>query len=146
MLLVDASCKPKRCSDEPEKRRCRKHRACHRLAEQEYRRKGCGNRDRISPRAGTGEAAQARPLEAAGHENQRDQRREPGLRQQEQCGEKCRDQRGRGGGPRSERAAPAASARFCEVEEAATCSLVRPKRRSRLRYEPIALSSAAAAK
>jgi hypothetical protein len=65
-----------------------------------------------------------------------EQRSEPGEREARQE-EKRRQERGdqlrSGGDPRGERAAQATSARFAGSASAATCSLVRPKRRSRLR-------------
>ena len=93
----------------------------------------CADQRRIHPGGRAAQAAKPGPLEAACRDDQRDQHCEPELRQQEKGSEKCGDQRGRGGEPRGERAAQATSARLPEVEEAATCSLVRPKRRSRWR-------------
>ena len=66
-------------------------------------------------------------------DEQRSEPGEDGPRQEKKRGEKGDDQHRSGGDPRGERAAQATSARFAGSASAATCSLVRPKRRSRLR-------------
>ena len=98
--------------------------------------------ERIEPGGNAGQAAQASPLEAGAGDQERDQRRPPRPRQQEKRCEETDDQRRGGGDSCSERALQATSARL----DSDTCSLVRPKRRSRLRYDAIASSSAAASK
>ena len=87
--------------------------------------------DAVDPGERIGELAQPRPLEAGADDENGDQHREPRARQQEKRGEESGDQDRRRGDPRSERAFQAAPARLVAVD-AATCSLVRPKRRSRL--------------
>ena len=88
-----------------------------------------GERRGIDRRASRSEGAQARPLQSCKHKDERDERNEQGLRQQEKRREQRRyEDRGRAGA-RSELAFQATSARFA----AWSCSLVRPKRRSRLR-------------
>jgi hypothetical protein len=62
-------------------------------------------------------------------DQQRAERAERGGRQQEQRREERGNQRYRGGEPRSEPFFQATSGR----DDSATCSLVRPKRRSRVR-------------
>jgi hypothetical protein len=62
-------------------------------------------------------------------ENQPDQELQRERREKEQRGEERRDQDRRGPYPRSKLSFQATSARFV----ASSCSLVRPKRRSRLR-------------
>ena len=57
----------------------------------------------------------------------------PGARQEKEGGKEERYEDRGGGNPRRERAAQATSARLAPGRAAATCSLVRPKRRSRLR-------------
>ena len=107
----------------------------------------CGRRRRgVRPGRAAGQAAQARPLERAGRDEQRDEDRERRARQEEKRGEEADEERRRRGDARGKRAFQAAPARLLELDAAATCSLVRPKRRSRLRYESMARSSAAASK
>jgi hypothetical protein len=102
--------------------------------------------DAVDPRQRIGELAQPRPFESGADDKQRNQTGEPGARQEVERGEESGDQDRRSGDPRSERAFQAAPARLVAEDAAATCSLVRPKRRSRLAYEAIAWSSAAASK
>ena len=98
--------------------------------------------ERINPGEQAAQAAQAGPFEPGARDQQGNQRSPPGARQQEQRGEEADDQRRGGGDARGEDALQATSARL----DSETCSLVRPKRRSRLAYEAMAWSSAAASK
>jgi hypothetical protein len=82
----------------------------------------------VEARAPALEAAQTRPLEAGQSDEQRNQPRERGPRQQEQDGEQRGDEDRGGADPRSKLTFQATSARFAD----SSCSLVRPKRRSRL--------------
>ena len=91
-----------------------------------------GRRRRIGPRRPALQAAKARPFERTGGDEKRDEEREPWARQEEERGQKPNEKRRRRGDASGKRAFQAAPARWLPVAAAATCSLVRPKRRSRL--------------
>lgn len=90
----------------------------------------------VHPRRAAIETAQARPFEGAGGNEQCYQECERRPRQEEKRGQKSHEKRRRRGDPRSKRALQAAPASLVAprfpIVAAATCSLVRPKRRSRL--------------
>ena len=78
--------------------------------------------------------AEARPFEGSAGDEKGNQNGERRLRQEKQRGEKPDEKRRRRSDARRQRAFQAApAARVFTADAAATCSLVRPKRRSRLR-------------
>ncbi|OLE18229.1 MAG: hypothetical protein AUG50_06660 [Betaproteobacteria bacterium 13_1_20CM_3_63_8] len=93
--------------------------------EAEHRRHG----DRIKPRPACLQAAKPRPFQASGDDQQRDEAGEHSARQQEQRRDEQRDQHRGRAYARRKSSLQATSARFA----CSSCSLVRPKRRSRLR-------------
>ena len=94
---------------------------------------GDGRRGGIGPCGAGLQAAKACPFVRAGRDEKRDKDGERRSRQEEQRGEKANQERRRRGDASSERAFQAAPAARLVAEAAATCSLVRPKRRSRPR-------------
>ena len=106
---------------------------------------GCGSQSE-NPSARALQPAKTCPLEAREQYQRRNEDGESRTRQEEQRGKQRRDQDDGRADPLGELAYKltfqATSARLV----ASSCSLVRPKRRSRLRYEVMARSSAAASK
>jgi hypothetical protein len=95
------------------------------LGDKEDRREDDGE----APGGSAGQAAKTRPFQAGENQQKPDQEGKRGTGEQEQRREQAGDEDRGGRDPRSELTFQATSARFA----ASSCSLVRPKRRSRLR-------------
>src|SRR4051812_11916149 len=125
-----AAPQPKRDRENPEERRKQERRQASVDIENPER---TGRRRGVDPRRRSLEVAQARPFEGTGSDEKRDEERECRPRQEEERGEKADEERRRRGDADCDRAFQAAPARLLADDAACTCSLVRPKRRSRLR-------------
>ena len=142
-LRIHAEQKPYRHDDKPEDGGGEERKPYGGVAEPIYCAEGERNGRRIDPEPTVRQSTEPRPFVPAGGDEERDERGKPKSRQEEERRNAGTDQYRGGGDPRGERAA---QARFAVASDAATWSLVRPKRRSRARYEAIAWSSACASK